>query len=209
MQTTYGNIALDTAQFHPNSIDALVRRGISHYLGNEMASKVTAWVEKEIKSGVDAFKAANPTVKLDDAKMAALVSKVTPSDDDKAAKKAEFQTAGVASLLDGTIGQGGERGPRVDPIESEMRVQARAGVLATLKGAGLKAPKGDGVVTFADGQTRTMAQMIDKRLTTQAEALRHAADKALKEKAKKAEKDKADAAKIVGNGPVQADALGL
>lgn len=189
MQIQYGNHALDTAKFHPTSLDAMVRRGVSHYLGNEMASKVVAWAESESKERAKSGAAAI-------------------TDAEKEAKKNQLQLEAIAALEAGTVGQS-NRGPRVDPLVAQMTSLARREVIDTLNAHNIKPPKGEDVVTFGDGATRTMAQMIAKRLANHGPRLEAEAKKHLAELARKAEKAKKDAAARESKAPVGAAELGL
>lgn len=207
MQVQYGSHNLDIAKFHPNAIEAMVRRGISHYLGNEVASKVSGWSASQVSQAVEAFKTANPT-KSDEATLAEVARRVEPSPEAKATKKAEFQAAAVQALLDGTVGQS-NRGPKADPLEAEIEKLTRHSVLETLKANGIKAPKGDGVVSFADGTTRTMEQMVENRFKRDGDAITTQAKKNLAEREKVAAKAKADAAKRDTSQPIAAANLGL
>lgn len=195
MQIQYGNIAIDTAKFHPMSIDAMVRRGVSHYLGNEMASKVVAWAEVQTKAG-------NP-----------------PTDEQKQAQKELFQAEALAALEAGTVGQGASRGPRVDPVTAQIAAITKREVLTILRNQGVKPPKKvDDLVTFGDGTTRTMEQMTVKWLAgndvngsfgqkglPNEPRIRKEAEKHVAEIARKERKAK-EAASI---GPVAASDLGF
>jgi hypothetical protein len=189
MQIQYGTHALDTAKFHPTAIEAMVRRGVSHYLGNEMASKVVAWAESENKER--AKTGAAPV-----------------TDAEKEAAKVAFQTDGIIALEAGTVGQS-NRGPRVDPLVAQMQAIAKREVIDTLKANNIKPPKSDDVVTFGDGATRTMAQMVEKRLANHTARIEAEAKKHLSELARKADKAKKEAAARESKAPVGALELGL
>jgi hypothetical protein len=186
MQVTYGQYEIDTGKLPPVTIDALVRRGISHVLGNEAASKVSAWADnaERIKAEGNA------------------------TDEQKAQKKAEFQAVFIDAMLAGTLGQHAARGPRVDPLEAVMNGIAKREIIDRLKAANppIKTPKGDETINLK-GELFTMAQLITRRLNgpegerIKREAQKHVAD--LERKAKKAKEDVAKA------GDTSADALGL
>lgn len=189
MQIQYGNHALDTAKFHPNAIEAMVRRGVSHYLGNEMASKVVAWVESENKERAKTGAAPVTDAEKDD-------------------KKLSFQADAIVALENGSVGQS-NRGPRVDPLVAQMQAIAKREVIDTLKANNIKPPKGEDIVTFGDGATRTMAQMIEKRLANHGTRIETEAKKLLADQARKAEKAKKEAAARESKGLVAASELGL
>lgn len=183
----YGEHSLDANKFHANAIAALLRRGVSHYLGNEQASKVAAKAAKHLAD-----------------------TKTEMTDDEKAALKAELIAAAVQSLYDGTIGAGATRGPRKDPIESEMEKIALREIFAILDANKITRPKkGVDAVAFGDGQTKSLEAMVETRLGNHGERIRKEAEKKLAEDAKRAAKAAELAQAGAGDGPVTADALGL
>lgn len=153
------------------SAHRLMSYGFAHYLGNQAASKVVAWADKEENKGA--------------------------TDEQKAAKKAEFQSIMIAALIDGTIGQHTSRGPSVDPEEAEMESIAKKEVLATLKANNIKVPKKGEHVEFASGEKLTMDELVERRLAKHGERLSAEAKASLKAKAKAKE---ATAKKVAGQG---------
>ncbi len=158
----YGENSITLASLPAVSLHRLASYGLAHFLGNQMASKVVAWSEREEN--------ANAT------------------DEQKAAKKAEFQANGVKALLDGTIGQHAARGPVVDPMENEMDKIAKAEVVVVLKSNSIKVPKGDEAVEFSNGDKLTMDQLIERRIAKHGDRIKKEAEASLKEKARKAKK---------------------
>lgn len=155
---TYTSFTVPLANLPPVSLHRLASYGLAHYLGNQAASKVVAWAEKDENKGA--------------------------TDEQKAAQKATVQAAMFAALLDGTIGSHASRGPAVDPEDAEMDRLAKAEVLATLKANNIKAPKGEEAVEFASGEKLTMDDLIDRRVAKHGERLRVEAKASLKTKAK-------------------------
>src|SRR5665213_1092378 len=137
---TYGEHTIDPTKLPVESINALLRRGVSHFLGNEQASKLTAWVESVTKDGG-----------------------AVPDDSAKAAKKTELIKAAIEALASGTVGTR-VSGPRVEPIEATRNAIAKKEVLDILRAANIKVPKGEEAVRFADGTQKTLAQMVATRL---------------------------------------------
>jgi hypothetical protein len=131
---------LDITSLPEASIAALISRGLSHFFGNEQASRVSA--------AKDAFKKEHG---------------VDMADDEVNVVKAErFETAWKA-LADGTIGQRAV-GITIDPVEKVVDRLVRESVIATLKAAGIKVPtKKDQTVKFGNGVEKTMAQMCETR----------------------------------------------
>ncbi len=139
---TYGTRTLDFNTLPQASLVAMLRRGVSHYFGSEMASKVTAYFDPEHDD------AGN---RID-----------TP--EARAAKKAEFQSAAFDALVAGTVGVS-VRGPSVDPIQTIINRLAKAEVKTILASFKLKYPtKADETVTLPDGSAVTGAQLIARRL---------------------------------------------
>lgn len=138
---TYGDFTIDTAELPAKSLEALINRGITHFLGNEQASKVSAWVKG-----------------LEEAEGAPKVA-----DDEKAAKKAELVKAAYQALVDGTIGSGHGGGPKLDPLQRAIRDIAEEEVSSMLKGAGQKVPKGKETISVK-GQDLTLADLVKRRV---------------------------------------------
>ncbi len=142
LKITYGTRELDFNTLPQASLVAMVRRGVSHYFGSEMASKVTAYFDPEHDD------AAN--------------RQDTP--ENRAAKKAEFQAAAYDALVAGTVGVS-VRGPSVDPITTIINRLAKAEIKTILASFKLKYPvKADETVTLPDGSAVTGAQLIGRRL---------------------------------------------
>lgn len=171
---TYSGHSLDFGTLPQASVVAMIRRGVSHLLGSEMASKVTAYFDPDNR---------DETTLAD-----------TP--ENRAAKKAEFQAEAVAKLTAGTIGVS-TRGPAVDPVEKIERRLAREQVTAVLAKNQLAWPKkAEDVVKFSDGREFTGEQLIARRLA-HAEfgpAIKAEAKKIMAEQAKKKAKIEAGAA---------------
>lgn len=141
---TYGKHTVDTANLPEASIAAMFRRGLSHFLGNEQASKVAAYFDPDRKS-------ADGEARLDD----------TPENREKV--KADFQAKAVDALLAGTVGVS-TRGPTVDPIETEINRIARREVHDILKASGVKPPKKATDTVTIGGTAYTTDQLIARRL---------------------------------------------
>jgi len=163
---TYGELQIDSAKFHENAVHALLRRGLSHLLGNEQAAKVgpeSSWG----KENKDATK------------------------EQVAAQKLAFQNAAISTLYDGTIGVRASSGPKADPLQSEMRKLAKAEVIAilatqkTADGKKVSFPTGDKTITVG-ADVLTGDQLIARRLTKHGERIKVEASRNLAAQAKKA-----------------------
>lgn len=190
MDTTfkYGEHSFDFAKLPPASQRKLIQGGFAHYLGSEQASKVSGYFKD------------NPEEDTAEA---------------RAKMKADLQAAAMAALLDGTVGEH-SRGPAKDPLEAIMEGIAKRDINALLKANGLsftKDPKATKeaplprIVTFANGSTRTMEEMVAKRLADHGETIKAEAQKELAAREKAAKKAAETAAKAPkAENP---DALGL
>lgn len=139
----YGNYTIDTDALPAVSLQALISRGITHYLGNEQASKVSAFAKK--------FAEDNNGTEL--------------AADEKSAKQAELVEAAHKALLDGTIGTR-TGGPKLDPITKATRDIAAAEVAKVLKAGGHKVPKGKETVSIK-GEDLTFGDLVDRRIASE------------------------------------------
>jgi hypothetical protein len=188
MQYTYGQLTIDSDKLNPIGLEALVKRGLSHLLGNEQSAKVgpeSAWFKNFVKD-----QSRNPTA------------------DEVSAQKVDFQKSAIESLYDGTIGTRAS-GPRVDPITAEMQTIARREIADVLRTQGIKKfPAGDATVTLA-GETYTGEQLVARRIAKHGDRLRKEAEKAVDARAKKAKAAAHAAAMAAEKGVVDAESLGL
>lgn len=171
---TYGAHTVDFNTVPESSITAMLRRGVSHLFGSEMASKVTAFFDPDQE---------------------------TPPEDTaeaRAVKKAEFQAEAFAKLIAGTIGIS-TRGPAVDPFVTVLRKLAKKEIVDILKQNGVAWPKkAEDIVETPDGSKYTGPQLIDRRLAgPHGDRLNKEAKKAVEEAARKAKKAE-EAAKAEG-----------
>lgn len=161
MEITYGDhVKFNTDTLPPVALEALLRRGASHYFGNEQASKVASWAESQ---------------------------ETPPTDEAKAAKKAEFQAAALKALLEGTVGTI-VRGPRGTGVDSVVRQLAEKEVKDILKAQKLAMPTGDKKIKFPDGSELGRADLIDRRIAKHGERLHKEAEAELKRRDREAAK---------------------
>lgn len=144
LSLTYGSHTVDFATLPQTSVVAMLRRGLSHFLGSEMASKVNAYFDTDRKL-------AEGETRLDD------------TDENRAKVKAEYQAKAIDALLAGTVGIS-VRGPSVDPIEKIINQLARAEVTNILKSNGIKPPKKAEDTVKIGGVEFTTDQLIARRL---------------------------------------------
>lgn len=190
---TYGEHVIDIDALPPASVAAMLRRGISHYLGNEVASKVAAWVNKQEETE----RKTNPDYEVDE--------------NAKFAQKNLFQGAALDALLAGEVGNA-SRGPRVDPLQAEINKLLKAEVTTRLATHGIK-PAGkkrawtaDDLVKFADGREKTIAAMCQTLMDKDGDKYTKEAQKILAEVARREKRAKESAAEAKD---ATAEALGL
>lgn len=137
---TYDGNEIDFDSLPAASQVALVTRGVTHFLGNEQASKVSGWAKKIVEDGGE-----------------------EPADDEKKAKKAEFVAAALEALRAGTVGSRTSAGPRATPFESALRAIAKEEVVNLLRQNKIKVPTKDSTISFK-GEDLTMEQLIARRI---------------------------------------------
>lgn len=111
----YDTFEVDTNELPEASINALLQRGLTHYLGNEQASKVTSWK----KSHEDADESAIE------------------------AQASEYRTAAYDALLNGTIGTRAG-GPKLKGIDRLIHLVAVEQITAFAAKQKAKMPSGKG-----------------------------------------------------------------
>lgn len=161
----YGDAIMiaDLTKLPVTSLQAMVRRGLSHYFGNEQASKVTAWKESYAEDH-------NGTA---------------PNDAEVATYKLDCQKKALEALLAGTVGVHAPRGPKATPVDALVRQLAIREITDVLTAHKLKMPKGEETVELA-GKTFTREQLVDRRITAHGERLKKAAEAELKRREREA-----------------------
>ncbi len=140
----YGETELDFNTLPAASLVAMLRRGVSHFLGSEQASKVTGLFKPDAEGNVKAT--------------------VADTEENRAKALAEFRASAIAALQAGTVGVS-VRGPSVDPISAIINRLAKAEIKVVLGNMKLKAPaKAEDTIELPDGSKVTMAQLIARRL---------------------------------------------
>ena len=168
---SYAGHTIDLTTLPDASIHSLIRKGLTHFRGNEQASKVTTWAKKQTAEGT------------------------APTEEDIAAKKAEFVKSALEALTAGTIGireraEGGT--PKATPIEKLMNEIAKEQVIELLAGNKKKFPTKKETLKFGDGSELTGADLIARRLSNPkfGPAIRAEAEKRLKAQQRAIEKAK-------------------
>ena len=183
----YGEITRDESKLSDIFRNALLSRGFAHYLGNEQASKVVSKIRGVLANGGKASDVTKEQVKAwrDDPANASVLE----------AFEVECENVALAALDNGTIGVHVASG-RVsrDPVMAAMNAIARVEITHTLKGAGLKVPKGEETVNLK-GKDFTFSQLVERRLEQHGERLRKEAERVVAEAARKAKRLSEEAAK--------------
>lgn len=164
---TYAGIEVDFDALPPISQRALALRGLTHFLGNEQASKVSGKAKAAL--------IAEPSVVL--------------GDDEKAELLKGFRESALNALLEGTIGVRESNGePAMNPVEKAARAIAWDAVADILKKSGLKQPKGTETINVG-GNDYTRNQLIDRRLNDPRykDSIAKAAEKQVRDAKKKLE----------------------
>jgi len=166
---TYGPHTINIDTLPPKSIEALVRRGLTHYLGNEQAAKVSGWKDRTLAER----QKTDPNAVL--------------TDDEVAKVKADYVSAAVAALTEGTIGVRAVSGPKADPVEKVMRELAIAKIAENLAKAGLKVPSGSKTVTIGDA-AYTRDELVARQFARDEAGYRAKAEAEIRRRAKAVEK---------------------
>lgn len=175
----YGDHSVDTSKLPEVSVKALLSRGLSHFLGNEQASKVTAKIVTAL--------ALSDETSAEAAKAAVKAFRIS-NEADCSAWTTEAQTNALKALADGTVGvRAAGTGPKLSPIETVIRRLAKGEVIDTLKANNIAVPKGEDKVSFADGKSMSMDELVERRIAKHGDRLKKAAAKELADKARKLE----------------------
>lgn len=198
---TYGDFRLDVADPSTprKAILVLCKRGFSHILGNEAASKAMSALMKSLGE-------ANPTSDEDAIKA---LYKALPDETYDAAKLAA-QKELFDALMSGTLGSA-SRGPTKDPFDAAKDRIAWEEIVLVIKGANLKVPVKSTDTVKMGGQTYTKDALIARRLANPDHGPRIEQEAAKFVAAAKAKSDAAKAAakSRTSEGVVDAAALGL
>lgn len=183
VSVTYGAFTFDLSTLPESTLVAMVRKGISHYLGNEQASKVSTWAKARAESDLGAA-----------------------NDVELATYKSDVVAAAVASMHEGTVGAN-TRGPRGSSLDTEIKKIATKEIMDLLTQHGISKPKkAADPISFPNGDAFTLAQLVERRLAKFGERITNEAEANMRAAARRTAQEAAEAAANGGNG---ADALGL
>lgn len=135
--------SIDVLALPDASVKAMLGRGMTHFFGSEVASRVKARADKFAEDNKE--------------------SGTKWGDDEIAQEKKTVLAEFVSKLLEGTVGVRAV-GITVDPVETIKARLARKSVEDTLRANGIKVPKKDEPVIFLDGTEKSMADMIASRV---------------------------------------------
>lgn len=183
IKIVYGKRTVDWDQLPATSKQAMASRGITHYLGNEQNAKLTNWKQKQFVEMWAKEKGEAPSDETI-ASAKAQDKNFGISDETIAAQFEIFCDEAYAKLMSGEVGVRSVNAIVVDPVEKIVNRLAKADVMTILAANGLKAPKGDEAITFANGTKRTMAEMIAKRIELKGDEFTKAANREIATKNK-------------------------
>jgi len=175
---TYGQHVIDILSLPPKSVEALIKRGLTHYLGNEQAAKVSGWIADQIPDSDTMSK---------EQRKAAIKAFRESNINDVMAKTNAVVAAAVAALTEGTIGVRAVAGPKADPVEKVMRELAIAHIAANLAKHGLKMPTGNKTVTIGEHQL-TRDELVARQFARDEAGYRTKAEAEIRRRAKAVEK---------------------
>ncbi len=135
------------------SVVRLAQRGLNHVMQNEVASKVVGEIRKAVSPD-------KPSEVSTDAIKAYRKAHETDID----VLEAKYQAEAFVAIAAGKLGDAGNRGPRLDPLQTEIRKIATTLVRAQLKANNLKEPKGDERLPFGSASF-TMRELVERRLS--------------------------------------------
>lgn len=167
---TYGERQFDFTKLPQPTLVAMLRRGVSHYLGSEQASAVQTKMEKAIaEAGTDgdAEKAkarATQLAEMSTADRKAAFKAFRDANPELVAKwHAETQAEAIADMEAGKVGTS-VRGPSVDPLTTVVNRLGKAEVVNVLKANKTAIPKkAEDVIEFPNGDKFTVAQLVERR----------------------------------------------
>lgn len=203
MQVTFGTHTINTDTLPVASVNALLSRGLSHYLGNEQASKVTAKIRTKISSDL-----STPDKEVNQKDISTeQVKSFRETFPDTVQEWTDTAIANaIAALNDGTVGVRAIGEAKVSPKEAIVNSIASAEVIAQLASRDMvkkdaKKVKSDQAFVFnaatADERTVTFGALVAKKIELHRERLDGEAQKELDRRAREAAKV---AAKVADQG---------
>lgn len=159
---TYGETKFDFNSLPGATLVAMLRRGVTHYLGSEQASKLQGRIERILAGDTDESKAAFDGLS-DPERRAAIKTWREGNAEALAAMAAEIQAEARQAMVDGKVGVS-VRGPSVDPLTTVVNRLAKAEVVNVLKANKIAVPKkSDDAVEFPNGDKFTMSVLVERR----------------------------------------------
>ncbi len=157
---TAGGKEIDLASLPGKTINAMLRRGFTHFFGSEIASRVGAAKAK--------FEADNGR---------------PMTEEEVDATKTELLAAGHVKVAEGTLGDRAV-GQSVDPVEALVESLGRAEVKDMLRANDVKIPKKGEKITFAGGAELELEELVERWVVKNGERLEKEAKKQIAAKAK-------------------------
>ena len=176
---TYGTHTIpDVLALPRQSILALAQSGLTHKLGNEVASQVTAWIKRQVREA-----AGDPKLEVS---REAVTAWRSANEAAVATFTAAAQAEAFAEILSGEASArtGGPKGPKLSELELEIRSIATDEVAVKLiefkiletnkageyivVATGKKPTSKDKLVTQADGEECSLQRLAERRLAVPA-----------------------------------------
>lgn len=165
---TYGARTFDLSGWPHATLMAMARRGVSHYLGSEQASKLLTRIEKGIVTVEGDAEATSARVKAFEAmdkgaRKAAISTFRSDNPELIATWEAELEADAVKAMESGDVGTS-VRGPALDPLTAIVNRLGKAEVVAVLKANDITIPKkADVKITTPGGEAYTMSELVERR----------------------------------------------
>ncbi len=161
---TYGDLSFEIASLPASSINKLLKSGLAHFLGNEVASKVSTAKAKRAESDLG------------------------PMNDVEIAEcKARFLAEAAESLRTGQVTHA-TRAPRGTAIDTVFNRLVTEKVKFLLNAQGISMPSGDKLVTLPNGATATRADLLERAKARYGEQLRREAEAEIAKRERDAKK---------------------
>jgi hypothetical protein len=153
----YGEFVVDVEDLPQVSVDVLLQRGFTHLLGNEVASKVSAKVKGVAAEGLG--------IKVGEVESSEISQWRAEHGEEVAGFTAEARQEYVRALIAGAVGiKPGRAGNAESKLEKLKRKIAWEEIKAVLGSRGIDIPRGEQVVSFANGEAFGKEELIDRRL---------------------------------------------
>lgn len=139
---SYDDYTFDTETLPEASVAALLNRGLTHFLGNEQAAKVTAKIRAHLRNGKGKdFEVTRDMVRT---------FRENPGNESQVSQwMKDAQASAVDALNAGTVGEI-SRGAKLSTIDKVMRDVARDAIKTACAAKGKPMPKGENLAEMIE-----------------------------------------------------------